>query len=224
MQLKMKCLRKNDLMALVAKDVQDDYRYVAFNKEAEDMFGFKAEDMIGTFDHDHFSKEDARFSIGIDKQVIAGGRLVKSEKESITTDPKGTFIAQTFKIPIYNKKGKPILLLELRQNVTERINEQEELEVAKLSAEDANRAKSDFLAKMSHELRTPLNSIMGLSDMLLEEEMDADHVDVISVIQRSSNMLLEIVNDILDISKIEDGAVILEDIPFDFRALKLRCR
>ncbi len=208
-------------MALIAKDVKDDYRYVAFNKEAENTFGFKAKEMIGTFDHDHFSKEDADLFVGIDKQVIAGGTLVKSEQESITTKPKGTFIAQTFKIPIYNKEGMPVLLLGLTQDVTERINEQEELKVAKQSAEDANRAKSEFLAKMSHELRTPLNSIMGLSDLLLEEEMDADHADMVSVMKRSSNMLLETVNDILDISKIEDGAVVLENIPFDFGDISL---
>ena len=88
-------------------------------------------------------------------------------------------------------------------------------------AEKANNAKSEFLAKMSHELRTPLNSIIGLSNILLEEEMNQKQSEMVAVVKKSSNILLEVVNDILDVSKIEHGSITLENLVFDFGATVL---
>ena len=90
------------------------------------------------------------------------------------------------------------------------------LEKAKLEAEAANRAKSQFLSKMSHELRTPLNAILGFTQVLAyDPSLSTEHQEYISIINRSGEHLLELINDILSMSKIEAGQVTLNENPFD---------
>lgn len=89
----------------------------------------------------------------------------------------------------------------------------------KNEAERANMAKTEFLANMSHELRTPLNSILGLSNILQEEQLSSEQRETLVVINKSAENLLSIVNDILDISKIEDGRFILETAPLSIKDL-----
>jgi len=106
--------------------------------------------------------------------------------------------------------------------VTYKINQdklQQELEIARDEAEKANHAKSVFLANMSHELRTPLNGIMGLSDVLLSEQMDEGQNRKISLIHDSGVNLLSLLNDILDISKIEADGIALEKLDVDLHDL-----
>jgi len=107
-------------------------------------------------------------------------------------------------------------------DVTSQKTASETLEKAKEAADTANRAKSDFLARMSHELRTPLNSIIGLSEMLLEEATeneDADYQEPLERINRSGDHLLLLINDILDISKIEAGRMELHLEEFNVATL-----
>jgi len=212
----LNALIENLPMALFAKDVKDGYRYVAWNKEAENIFGLPANKMLGTTDHDHFPKEEADFLVGIDRQVIADGKLVKIEQEPIATQAKGTFIAQTFKMPIFNSKGEPIILLGLHEDVTERIKEQEELKATKEAAEQASQAKSDFLANMSHEIRTPMNAVLGMSDLLLDTPLEREQKQYVDGISTAGTSLLHIINDIIDVSKIEAGKLILEKTKFNF--------
>ena len=98
-------------------------------------------------------------------------------------------------------------------------NEQvkEELEQARKNAEDMAKTKSDFLANMSHEIRTPMNGVLGMLDLLRNCDVDKKSKEYVDIAHSSANMLLNVINDILDISKIESGKLHLESIDFDLR-------
>lgn len=95
----------------------------------------------------------------------------------------------------------------------------EELIIEKTKAEDATRAKSLFLANMSHEIRSPMNGILGLSQLLRKADLAEEHKDMLQVICTSGENLLQIINDILDYSKIEAGQIEIEEIEFDLKKL-----
>lgn len=101
--------------------------------------------------------------------------------------------------------------IALENKVTERTAE---LTEAKKQAEQADRLKSAFLANMSHEIRTPMNAVMGYTDLLLQSNPSAEHIEYLHTIKNSGSMLLTLINDILDVSKIEAGQLNIDQIPF----------
>ncbi len=99
----------------------------------------------------------------------------------------------------------------------------EQLEQAVLSAQRANEAKSEFLAHVSHDLRTPMSGVIGMLDMSLDEELSAEVRDLLETAHGCAYSLLTLLNDILDLSKIEAGKMNLEKVPFDVRTLLAEC-
>ena len=120
--------------------------------------------------------------------------------------------------PVYRDNIYDGILLMV-VDVTEVIAAKRQAEQARLAAEKANQAKSEFLANMSHEIRTPMNGILGFAEVLMQQQLDAEQKESVTIIQQCGEQLMELINDILDLSKIESGKLILEETDFSLRKL-----
>ena len=126
-----------------------------------------------------------------------------------------TGIRRTFIVncsPVAGLRGKARGALASFEDVTPLVEKEIELRKSKEAADEANRAKSDFLARMSHEIRTPMNAILGFTDVLRRgyEDGEAERLEFLNTIHSSGQHLLELINDILDLSKIESGKLEIE--------------
>lgn len=114
-----------------------------------------------------------------------------------------------------DSQGLPQRCVGINADITDFIQTQEQLQAAKNQADLANRAKNDFLARMSHEIRTPMNAIVGLGHLLADSPLDQRQQGYLQSINHASDSLLQMINQLLDLSKVERGNIILEQAHFD---------
>lgn len=145
-----------------------------------------------------------------DKAVLETGKsLLQIEEELV--DRNGTLLwAKTNKVPLLNDDDEVIGVLGTFEDITLAKQAEQELIVAKEQAEQANVAKSEFLANMSHELRTPLNGVIGTLNLLAETALNQRQGNLVNISKHSAESLLGLLNDVLDLSKIESGKLELE--------------
>ncbi|MEO0075203.1 MAG: ATP-binding protein, partial [candidate division WOR-3 bacterium] len=161
-----------------------------------------------------FSKED--INIILQKmQARLAGKVVKPYEVKIhRADGKELTVEISAEI-LKDTNGKPFADVAFVHDVTERKQFETALMQAKESAEEANKAKTAFLHNMSHELRSPLTSIVGFTNLLLEKEADKEKKEMLEIIKNSSNYLLKIINDLLQLSKIEAGKITIDKKEFN---------
>ncbi|MGH7524848.1 MAG: histidine kinase dimerization/phospho-acceptor domain-containing protein, partial [Gemmatimonadales bacterium] len=188
-------------------------RFIRVNRTAEQLLGLPREAVVGRDDHELFPAPLADGFATMDRAVLASD-VVRDIPEEVLVAPNGAVrTLHTRKVAIHDDGGHPAYLLAVSEDITDRKRAESDILRARENAEAANRAKSDFLAKMSHELRTPLNSIIGFSQLLEEENfgpLNERQRRYITNVLTSGRQLLDLINDVLDLSDLESHSVELE--------------
>ena len=198
------------------KDAEE-LKYILWNGASEDLYGYAGEEVTGRTAYDFFPKEQANRFNEQDRAALTSGRLLCVSEQFVDTRDKGTRIVHTKNLPILDDDGRPRYLLGISEDITDRKEAERALIMAREAAEQASRSKSEFLANMSHEIRTPMNGIMGMTELALSTDLDAEQRDYLDTVKISADALLNLIGDILDFSKIEAGKLDLIHASFSLR-------
>ena len=210
----------NNLPGMVFQHLYNppEYTYTFVSAGSKELLGYMPEEMIGQSSlrmlmaHSHdISKIDS-----LSSKTLAKGLPFETMYQVKTHGGQEKWLWERSRVIEYNPDGTPYLIEGYHTDITER----HQLE----AAEAANRAKSDFLAVMSHEIRTPMNSILGFAELSQDIATAPQVKEYLRRITESAKWLLNIINDILDVSKIESGKMELDSAPFDLSDVIARCQ
>ena len=163
---------------------------------------------------DFIHPDDRTQATGVLKRTLEAGGFYQDAYRIIHKNGEVRWVELRGRIQ-YNNSGEASKLTGLVMDITDRKRAEDQLQASKLEAERANAAKSQFLANMSHEIRTPLGAIMGFSSLMKDEAISKNERDgYLAVVERNSTQLLRIIDDILDLSKVEAGMMLVENLDF----------
>jgi two-component system, sensor histidine kinase and response regulator len=191
-----------------------DLTITSWNPAAEKLFGYSATEAIGR-SAELLAPLDRRGEIlRHANSVRLSGKPESYETPQLRKDGSVVCVVVT-QSPVLDPSGVVAGLSVTATDISDRKRMERELEQARDAALEGARLKSEFLANMSHEIRTPLNAIIGMTGLLFETELSSEQGDFAHDIHESGNVLLNLINDIMDFSKIAAGKLVLEEIDFD---------
>ncbi|HON17683.1 MAG TPA: response regulator [Salinivirgaceae bacterium] len=195
------------------------FRYIGSNSAFKRYNNFTDDDYIGKTDYELFDVKQALEYHEVDRKVLETSKSQRVEKWGILPNGKSVLF-DTLKVPFYGQDGRILGIVGISRDITQQYEIQKALSESKLKAEESDRLKTIFLASISHEIRTPLNSIIGFSDLLQDEDLtDDQREDFLEMIRKSSNSLLQLVDDIIDLSKIESNQIRIKPEPTSLKKL-----
>ena len=199
---------------------------ITANNNFLEAMGYSLEEIVGKhhrmFVEPEFSESDEYRAFW---ETLNRGQYVSAELSRRGKGGREVWIQASYN-PILGLDGKPFKIVENATDVTERVTATKELEVTQqelieqtayanalaAEAESANQSKSEFLANMSHEIRTPMTAILGFTDILLDDVVKPEDIDAARTVKENGHYLLNLINDILDLSKIESGKLDVDQI------------
>ena len=200
----LECILNNVPVYLFVKDPSNEFRYLYWNRAFEEYSRIPASRALGHTDYEIFpSPKDAEHFRQDDLTMLRTGERQTFIEEYVSVTGE-TRIVNTSKslVPVENRLP---LIIGVSWDITDMKNAELEIVEARIRAEESDRLKSAFLANMSHEIRTPLNAIVGFSNLLAETDDPVERNEYIHVVEENNDLLLQLISDILDLSKIEAG-------------------
>lgn len=187
-----------------------------WNKGARSHYEYSAEDMVGK-NVSSLVPPQHRLVYERSLAALQSGKEV-GPIDTVRQRADGSEISVSVAAsPLCNRHGEVTGFVAIERNISDRVRAAEALREALEEAERANRTKSEFLANVSHELRTPMNAILGMTELALDEDLSPELRDYLETSQESAEMLLVLVNDVLDISRLEAGKFALDESSFSLR-------
>ncbi|MEP5190012.1 MAG: ATP-binding protein [Marinomonas sp.] len=210
-------------LALLADNISDAvFRYdldgicTYVSPSAHETLGANPQDFLGERASSRMHPEAREAIVAAERKLLSG----ESERERFTyrryvDDDAGraVYLEADCKLVRNSETGAPEAIVVAARNVTERIELEHALRAARQESEQATRAKSEFLANMSHEIRTPMNGVLGFAELMLHNDLDPEQRRQVELIVQSGRSMMMLLNDILDLSKIEAGQIEIDRQP-----------
>ncbi|MDH5681409.1 MAG: ATP-binding protein, partial [Spirochaetota bacterium] len=195
------------------------FRVKEWNAAAEKIFGYSKEEALDKHPTDIILPEAVRDIVNQIWEALLNQKGGTRSTNDNLTKQGNTIVCDWYNTPLINDEGQVFGVTSVVQDVTESIKMNKDLKEAKILADKANQAKSEFLANMSHEIRTPMNAILGFTEILNARLKDPVEKDYLDSIASSGKTLLRLINDILDLSKVEAGRIELEYSEVDIKSI-----
>ncbi len=191
--------------------------WVYVSPSSRTLLGYEPEELVGRMPIDVAHPDDVELLTEQMARTLREEGVQKSTHRMVRKDGGFVWVESNARAVRDPETGDVVEVQVASRDVTDRRRAEIELREAKEAAEAATEAKSQFLANMSHEIRTPMNAIIGMTELALGTQLTAEQHEYLETTRRSVDALITLVNDILDLSKIEAGRMVLEAIPFSLR-------